>query len=180
MKMTLLLMLVLIVVVVAAVFIAMKSLPKDRAGKATERPKQKRLLSEREQSMHNRLTQALPDLIVLAQVSLGAMLSARAYAVRNTFDRKIADFVICDKAFHVLAVIELDDASHKEKSRQDGERDALLTGAGYRVVRYSNIPDIERVQADFPSTDIALPTTKPAQKGTGKPAPPDFEDTKPE
>lgn len=29
----------------------------------------------------------------------GALLSSRSRASRNTFDRKIADFVVCDKTF---------------------------------------------------------------------------------
>jgi len=120
-------------------------------GKSIEPPRRRQLLTEREQAMHNRLTQALPDLVVLAQVSFSALLTARAYATRNTFDRKTADFVVCDKAFEVLAVIELDDASHKAKAAKDDARDAMLTEAGYRVLRYPNIPDIERVRSDFSS-----------------------------
>ena len=77
------------------------------------------------------------------------VLTARAYATRNTFDRKVADFVVCDKSFQVLAVIELDDASHKGKADKDAARDAMLANAGYRVLRYPNVPDIDRVRGDF-------------------------------
>lgn len=141
---------IVLIAIVALVALAVfaKQVSKAKAGKG-EPPKRKRLMTEREQAMHNRLTQALPDLVVLAQVSFGALLTAQAYAVRNTFDRKIADFVVCDRAFQVLAVIELDDASHKDKAEKDNARDALLTSAGYRVLRYANIPDIDRVRADF-------------------------------
>ena len=116
--------------------------------------------------MHNRLTQSLPDFVVLAQVSFGALLTAKTYAARNRFDRKIADFVICDKAFQVIAVVELDDASHKGKRAQDSDRDALLIQAGYRVLRYDNVPDIDKVKADFapqPLAALKLPDSKPAQ-----------------
>lgn len=147
MKSLLPIVLIAIVALVAFAIFA-KQASKGKAGRG-EPPKRKRLMTEREQAMHNRLTQALPDLVVLAQVSFGALLSARAYAVRNTFDRKIADFAVCDKAFQVLAVIELDDASHKGKAEKDNTRDALLTSAGYRVLRYTNIPDIDRVRGDF-------------------------------
>lgn len=116
-------------------------------------PRRRPLLSEREKAMHHRLTQTLPDRVILAQVSFGALLTARARAVRNSFDRKIADFVVCDKAFQVLAVIELDDASHKGKAARDEARDALLTQVGYRVLRYSQVPDIDRVLADFPADE---------------------------
>lgn len=77
-----------------------------------------------------------------AQVSLGALPSSRSRASRNTFDRKIADFVVCDKAFQVLATVELDDSHWGSKAR-DTARDLLLTAAGYRVLRYNRIPDID-------------------------------------
>lgn len=145
---------VLVVAVIALVFFVRAAKKaagstEDVKARSAEPPRRRQLLSEREQAMHNRLTQALPELVVLSQVSFGALLTARAYATRNTFDRKIADFVVCDKAFQVLAVIELDDASHKAKAAKDDARDAMLIQVGYRVLRYPNIPDIDSVRGDF-------------------------------
>jgi very-short-patch-repair endonuclease len=161
---------VIVLLVLAWVYftkIAKKGAARDaqEKGSSAEQPRRKQLLSEREQAMHNRLSHALPELVVLAQVSFSALLTARAYAARNTFDRKIADFVVCDKAFQVLAVIELDDASHKGKTDKDAARDAMLVSAGYRVLRYPNIPDLDRVRSDF------LPTTPPAQAQRQAPVP---------
>ena len=135
---------VVVAVVAAALSIAGKTRPARRG-----KPHAKKLLTDREQAMHHRLTQSLPDMVVLAQVSFGALLGSRHRAVRNTFDRKMADFVVCDKAFRVMAVIELDDSSHRNRAAQDGARDALLIAAGYRVLRYSNIPDIAEVRKAF-------------------------------
>jgi very-short-patch-repair endonuclease len=90
-------------------------------------------------------------------VSFSALITARSHATRNLFNRKIADFVICDRALQVVAVVELDDSSHKNKSEEDQQRDALLTAAGYRVIRYKSVPDIDRVRADF-----APPAPQPA------------------
>ncbi len=56
---------------------------------------------------------------------------------------------MCDRAFQVLAVVELDDSSHKGRADRDAKRDAMLTEAGYRVLRYARIPDIDRVHLDF-------------------------------
>lgn len=153
---------VLVVAVIAVVFFvqaARKSAGLARNGKANpaEQPRRKQFLSEREQAMHNRLSQALPGLVILAQVSFGALLTAKAYAVRNTFDRKTADFVVCDKAFQVLAVIELDDASHRGKAARDSARDAMLMQAGYRVLRYPHIPDIAQVRDDFGFAMVSEP-----------------------
>lgn len=106
-------------------------------------------LTKHEQAMFFRLQEALPNLVVLSQVSFGALLKARARATRNTFDRKRADFVICDRSLKVVAVIELDDSSHEGREKEDADRDALLTQAGYRVLRYKGVPSAERLQADF-------------------------------
>ncbi|MES2186633.1 MAG: DUF2726 domain-containing protein [Pseudomonadota bacterium] len=126
----------------------------DRRGKG-ERPKARAPVTLNEQGMYNRLIQTLPDLVVLSQVSFGALLTANARAVRNTFDRKIADFVVCTKAFEVLAVVELDDSSHRGNEAKDAKRDALLKAAGYRVLRYSRIPDVDRVRQDFAPPAVA-------------------------
>ncbi|WP_084651475.1 DUF2726 domain-containing protein [Ottowia thiooxydans] len=115
----------------------------------SEKPVAKALLTDREQAMFNRLSEALPSLIVLTQVSFGAILHANLQGTRNTFSRKIADFAICSKAFEVLAVIELDDATHRSKKAEDENRDQMLRSAGYEVLRYPNVPDREQVQKDF-------------------------------
>jgi very-short-patch-repair endonuclease len=117
-----------------------------------DKPKARPPLTVREQAMYNRLVQTLPDLVVLPQVSFGALLTARTRAARSSFSRKIADFVVCDRAFKVVAVIELGDKSRKGKSQEDSERDVLLMEAGYRVLRYRRVPDIDRVEADFDPT----------------------------
>jgi len=121
-----------------------------------ERPKRKAALTEREQGMYWRLREVLSDRthVTLAQVSFSALLSSRQQATRNTFNRKTADFVVFTKAFEVVAVIELDDASHRGREKEDAERDRLLTDAGYRVIRFKNIPDRgELITALFPVTE---------------------------
>jgi len=161
---------IFIVVIVALWALKMFLAIKEGKAKANqverEKPQRKAVLTPNEQAMYNRLNQALPDLIVLAQVSFGALLNAKNQTTRNTFDRKIADFVVCDRAFQVLAVIELDDSSHKGKEVQDASRDSMLTQTGYRVVRYQQIPDIDQVQRDLQSHDTAcdVKSTPPAQQ----------------
>lgn len=147
--------LVLIVLIVAVVVVAAlakkKRGPTEGAGRAIEgeKPRACQPLTKHEQAMFFRLQGALPSLIVLSQVSFGALLTAKSRGTRNTFDRKRADFVICDKSFKVLAVVELDDSSHDGREEQDANRDKLLTDAGYRVLRYRSIPDVEQVAGDF-------------------------------
>jgi very-short-patch-repair endonuclease len=150
------LLLLLAAVVLILVGVALIAGANKRGKGRGEKPKPKALMTEREQAMYNRLVQALPELVVLAQVSFSALLTARSYAARNTFDRKVADFVVCDKAFRVLAVVELDDSSHRGREKEDGARDVLLVNAGYRVLRYPRVPDVDRVRDDFESP--AAPT----------------------
>lgn len=116
----------------------------------SEKPTFKPLLTPREQNMFALLVETLPEYAVLAQISFGALLTAKTRAGRNHFDRKIADFAICDKkTAEVLALIELDDASHIGKEAQDAARDDMLTGAGYTVLRYNRVPDADKVRADI-------------------------------
>lgn len=115
--------------------------------KSQEQPKGKRLMTDREQAMYSRLIETFPEHVTLSQVSLGALMTARTMATRNRFDRKIADFVLCNRAFGVLAVIELDDASHRGKGAKDNARDRLLNDAGYKTLRFKNVPDSADLKA---------------------------------
>lgn len=115
-----------------------------------EKPVFKPLLTAREQGMFSLLVETLPEYAILAQISFGALLRAKTRAGRNRFDRKIADFAICDKkTAEVLVLIELDDSSHWGREEQDAARDDMLTGAGYTVLRYARVPTAAEVRADM-------------------------------
>ena len=138
-----------VVIVLLLIGITVLKAKAQRSAGSAEPLKKKRLLTERETAMQSRLVQALPDAYVFPQVSFGALVTAKTRAARNSFDRKIADFVICDRSFHVLAVVELDDGTHKGRETHDRARDQLLISAGYRVLRYPLVPDIDKVRADL-------------------------------
>lgn len=99
--------------------------------------------------MYFRLKEAFPDDVVLAQVSFSALLQSPNQATRNQYNRKMADFVLCTKSFEVIAVVELDDSSHKGREEKDMDRDRLLTNAGYRVKRYKTVPNIETLKTEI-------------------------------
>lgn len=161
MKLTIFLLLVVVVVAVIAALMSKQTL---RGGKGAFG--KKRFVTPNEQSMFWRLVEAFPapEFVVLAQVSFGALLTAKGGASRYSFSQKIADFVITDKSFTVLAVIELDDASHRGKEDKDTQRDAMLSQAGYRVLRYPKIPSTDTLKADF------APPPPPAPKRSPVPA----------
>ena len=151
---------VLIAVAIAVIKGKEKSAKGEKEGKGEKDIRAKRPLTQREQSMFLRLRSTFPDCVVLSQVAFSALITSRQPATRNGFNRKMADFVLCSKAFDVLAVIELDDSSHKNREREDADRDAWLTKAGYRVVRYPQIPEEAKLLADFLSvlrTQSVLP-----------------------
>ncbi|NTU76349.1 MAG: DUF2726 domain-containing protein [Alphaproteobacteria bacterium] len=101
-------------------------------------------MTANEREFFGRLARALPDYHVFSQVAFNALLDAQKglvwrdrFQTRNRFDRKVADYVICRRdTFEVLAIVELDDRTHK--AEKDQKRDVLLTGAGYRVVRFQS------------------------------------------
>lgn len=115
----------------------------------------KKPLSQPEQILYFRLTKALPEHIVLAQVQLSRLLGVKKgnnfHAWNNRINRMSADFVVCKKDSSVIAVIELDDASHERKNRQaaDIKKDKALSSADIRVVRWQvkAIPDEATIKA---------------------------------
>ena len=104
----------------------------------------KALMTPNEIEFFRRLQRALPAYAVFPQVSFGAFLtddgrlsqSAR-WSVRARFDRKIADFVICDRrTLRIVALVELDDSTHT--ARADRRRDAITQAAGYQTLRFQS------------------------------------------
>ena len=114
----------------------------------------KKLLSSPEQVLYHRLVKALPEYEIFAQVQLSRMLGIPKGAYRswlNRIDRLSADFVICRKDSSVIAVVELDDASHDRPARRvtDAKKDRALGAAGIRVIRWRvrDLPDIVTIRA---------------------------------
>jgi hypothetical protein len=120
----------------------------------------KKPLSSSEQVLFFRLCKALPEYIVLAQVGLSRILGVKRGnnfgKWFNRINRMSADFVLCSKDSTIIAVIELDDASHKKAARQitDAKKDRALSSAGIRVVRWQAkaIPDEATIKATFAHT----------------------------
>ncbi len=110
------------------------------------------LLSAPEQVMFHKLNVCLPDHIVLAQVAFSQMLQAKGGTSKEDFSKygrarqKVADFVICDKAFNIIAAIEIDDKSHKKD--KDEARDQILMEAGIPTIRWKavNLPNDEEIK----------------------------------
>ena len=107
------------------------------------------LMSAHEKTMFGELKQSVPECHIFVQVAFGAILWTSSYATRNKFSQKIADFVVTDQNFKILAVIELDDKSHNGKESKDAERDEMLREAGYKVLRYPVMPPKDQLRSDI-------------------------------
>jgi very-short-patch-repair endonuclease len=127
-------------VIAAVLAVLTAAVTKLKGNGAWEPPRARKLLTAREIEMHKRLRAALPDHMVMAQVAFSALITATTRAARNRFDRKVCDFLILDATYTPIAVVELDDASHAGRDRQDAKREALLTNAGYKVIRFKKMP----------------------------------------
>jgi hypothetical protein len=98
--------------------------------------------------------------MVLAQVALSRILDVESSQPswkkwRNRINQKSADFVVCRKDASVVAVIELDDASHERPNRRaaDATKEKALAAAGIRVIRWlaRALPDESAIRATFPT-----------------------------
>lgn len=139
----LILLLVLIIIVLCLVFYYADRKPQQYFA----RP----VITRFEQKMYIRLKQAFPDAHILAQVAFSALITNSDQRIRQNFNRKVTDFVLLDSKFQVVAIIELDDPSHKGKEKQDQWRDHMLNEAGYEVYRFKQIPTVKKLQQTFPT-----------------------------
>lgn len=109
----------------------------------------KRIITAYECRMYVRLKEAFPQYHVLAQVAFSALITSHNLKIRNQFNRKVTDFVLLNESLQVLVIIELDDPTHLYKVEEDKFRDHMLHEAGYRVLRYTEIPSVRQLHKDI-------------------------------
>jgi len=128
----------------------------------------KRLMTAAEVRFWHRLEAAVPDHRISCQVSMGALLKpvrglSRQDWWRNygRFSQKIVDFVVVDRGGEVVAVVELDDASHSRSN--DANRDALLDRGGYRVLRFDvrRFPTVTDIRSRFALGNVDVLSVQP-------------------
>jgi hypothetical protein len=108
------------------------------------RIRRKPLLTPNETEFFHRLQRALPAYQVFPQVSFASFMTDDAKLSRNArwslrarFDRKIADYVICERgSLKIVALVELDDITHTAAA--DRKRDALTKAAGFQTLRFQS------------------------------------------
>jgi hypothetical protein len=112
------------------------------------------LMTAREREFFALLRKALPDVHIFPQVAMSAVIdsNSKGYAVRNRFDRKVFDYVVCSESCDLLYVIELDDRSHLSESsrKRDAVKNEICALAGVQLLRYPSVKiDCVTIQADF-------------------------------
>ena len=89
----------------------------------------------------------------------------------NRISQMSADFVICGKDATVLAVIELDDASHQSDRRKvaDAKKDHALSAADIKLVRWEapELPDDATIRRSL----LPYPLAQPGRLSAGGCAP---------
>lgn len=113
-----------------------------------------KLMTEAEQKLYWKLQQALPENIIAVQVQASRVLRVKKGnnfgKWFNKINRLSYDYVICKKDSTPIAVIELDDSSHNEQSRQDADKkkDKATTDAGLKIIRWNikNVPETTEIE----------------------------------
>jgi very-short-patch-repair endonuclease len=111
--------------------------------------KRRGILNISEQITLMRLQAVLPRHTVLAHVSFDALLTTKFAHTRRKYQGLVADFVVLDQQYQVLAIIEIADESYVNRLQQKHYQDSLLELAGYRVLRYSAIPTEQQLREDL-------------------------------
>lgn len=122
-----------------------------------------------EQTTFIRLKEILPEANILAHVSFDALLTTKYLHTRRKYQQMFADFVVLDRNCKVLAVIALEDINVIKRSAKYAYEDALLQSAGYRVVRYTGVPEYQLLRDDFlpEFSDMNRPH-EPEEQNAGK------------
>lgn len=159
---------VLTVLIAALVAVAIRQALLKRNGRAAAYQSLP-LMTENEAEFFGRLIVALPDHYIFPQVALSALIGAtakdkkRAYGDYLRIAQQRVDYVVCDRACQVVAVVELDDKTHSRK--KDALRDARLQQAGIRTVRFQSRskPSVELVRsAVLPAPGLQVSTAAAA------------------
>ena len=119
----------------------------------------RRLITDTEIVLFERLKQALPNHHIFTQVQLSQMVSIKkGHSFQRGFariSRMSVDFVVTDQNLNTIAAIELDDKTHymdEQRQKADAKKDKVLTAAGIRVIRWrcEVMPSTEQIALAFP------------------------------
>lgn len=122
--------------------------PKEEEAWPLETMRGGHLLTDAEWFVYERLSTALDKHHVLCKVAMGQLLTVSKETRKAKqgdvkwkakIDRQALDYVVCASDGKVVAVVELDDASHAKLGQQsaDQAKDRALKSAGVHLVRWT-------------------------------------------
>lgn len=125
----------------------------DQKTRFVESPRRKkyRLLNDAEQELFHRLREAMPNMLVFAQVGVAQLAQLRgrrdARALARMAGRGV-DFVICAQDFAIIAAIEL---AWPTSTEPEEEKNKALRSLGIPLIvfRPNNLPDAEAISREI-------------------------------
>lgn len=111
--------------------------------------KQRAIFNINEQLTYTRLKEILPKHIILAHVSFDALLTTKYHRTRSKYRNMVADFVVLDEHQQITAIVAVDYLMVLKRLQHAQYQDALLAMAGYRVIRYDDVPEYQQLREDF-------------------------------
>ena len=151
----------------------MRSSNNDGNGDELLRPYQsKNPLTRTEIMFYQRLVEALPDLVVLAQVPLSSILKVDSKQIDTKFSKRwfspisqqSVDYLLCRKDFSIIAAIELDDKTHlnQDAIKRDNKKNNNLAAANVPLIRWHAESMLEK--AEILKKVLALSSATPTHQ----------------
>lgn len=136
-----------IFIVAVVIVVVYKGLTNKRLSDSALR--QRAVFNSIEQLTFIRLKEILSEANILAHVSFDALITTKFQHTRSKYQKMFADFVILDKDYRVIAIVALDDQTSTKRANEAKYQEALLQSAGYRVIRYSHVPEYQQIRDNF-------------------------------
>lgn len=121
-----------------------------------ESPKRKqyRLLNDSEQELYHRLVEAMPNMLIFAQVGVAQLALARGRQEAQRLSRMAGrgvDFVVCDSEFSIVAAIELAWPTGQNGEAAEEEKRAALLSLGIPLIvfRPNKLPDADTISREI-------------------------------
>ena len=129
----------------------------DQQTRFVENPKRKqyRLLNDAEQELYRRLQEAMPNMVIFAQVGVAQLAQLRGRREARSLIQMAGrgvDFVVCGNDFAIIAAIELawPKTSNEKNVSENEKRQALQTlGIPLIVFRPNSLPDAEAISREI-------------------------------
>ena len=110
--------------------------------------------------MFKRLREAFPDAIVFPEVPYSDLLDNRKKNAKEKakmalrFQGCRVNFVLCDDDLSVFCLIKFDETPEEKRKLKKLTSEEIFKEAGYRFIRYKNVPSVEKLKKDVVENNI--------------------------